>query len=272
MKIDKIVFSASEQFSPFWNLQAEVWSNMGIKPILLLWGKKENTNVSDHHGEVIECGFDTSLPEVLQITLSKFYFPITDPDSTWMVGDIDLFPLQTKYYCDLGDVVFGNKTYYHIDAPGMDPLKEPWTVGVKGHGNKRLYGHSHIAKGSLMNHLYVNNRPFFDVVKFVVESDIYGNRSQYSERIHQYHWCAEEDYTTQLLNQNFLNNNIDVHIKTPENHGLRISRNRFNFSGYEYDSELLRNQGYIDIHCHRPFSEQENSLVEILTIAGMISR
>ena len=49
MKIDKIVFSSSEKYSPFWNLQAEVWSNMGIQPVLLLWGEVKNTDVSDKH-------------------------------------------------------------------------------------------------------------------------------------------------------------------------------------------------------------------------------
>lgn len=264
----------------FWNLQSKIWSTVfQVEPTLLLWGKVSNTDVTDTYGSVVECGFHPHLPEVLQITLSKFHFPMTDPDSTWMVGDIDLFPLQTKYYCDLGDVVFDNRTYCHIAGSteqGVDPLKEPWTVGVKGYGNKRLYGHSHIAKGSLMNRLYANNRPFFDLVKFVAESDIYGNRSHQAHRMHQYHWCAEEDYTTHSLNHNVLNNSIDVRIKTPEDHGLRISRNPYlwekdpNFSGYKYDGDLLRNQGYIDIHCQRPFSEQEKSLVEVLTLAGML--
>jgi hypothetical protein len=280
-KFNKIVFSSSEELSVFWNLQARIWNTVfGVQPILLLWGKKSKTTVSETYGKVIECEFNNNFPKVLQITLSKFHYPATDQQSVWMVGDIDLLPLQKKYYCDLDDVSFDERTYYHIAGSterGIDPLRDPWTVGEKGYGNKRLYGHSHIAKGSLFTNLFFHGRKFYDVMDFIVRSDIYGNRSHHFHRMHEYHWCAEEDYTTHSLNNHSLAGHIKVHTKTPEDHGLRIERNRYlwdkdpNFSGYQYDAEMLKSGGYVDIHCQRPFSDQERSLMDVLSCAGMIS-
>lgn len=279
-KFNKIVFSSSEELSVFWNLQSKIWNTVfGVEPVLLLWGKKTNTDVTETYGKVFECNFDPDLPKVLQITLSKFHFPGTDQESIWMVGDIDLLPLQKKYYCDLGDVVFDERTYYHIAGSterGVDPLKDPWTVGPKAYGNKRFYGHSHIAKGSLFKNLYFGDSSFYDMMNLIVTSDIYGNRSPHCHRMHEYHWCAEEDYTTHVLNYNFLNGTIDVRIKIPEDHGMRIERNRYlwdkdpNFSGYKYEADRLKDGGYVDIHCQRPFSDQEKSLIDVLTCAGML--
>jgi len=40
MKIDKIVFCCSEEFSPFWNLQSFLWKEkLDIDPVCLLGGK-----------------------------------------------------------------------------------------------------------------------------------------------------------------------------------------------------------------------------------------
>ena len=77
MKPDKIIFTCSEQFSPFWNLQSQIWkTKMGIEPVLLLFGKKENTNVSEEFGKVHEMETDSSVPAILQVTVSKFICPL----------------------------------------------------------------------------------------------------------------------------------------------------------------------------------------------------
>jgi len=100
MKIDKIVFSSTEPYSDYWNLQAEVWSNMGIEPVLLLWGKKENTKATEKHGRIVEMEYSPDAIKSLQMTLSKFYYTQTEPEATWLTGDIDLYPLQRKWFTE----------------------------------------------------------------------------------------------------------------------------------------------------------------------------
>ena len=42
MKIDKVIFSTSDQYSPFWNIQSKIYKEaLGIEPVCLLFGKKE---------------------------------------------------------------------------------------------------------------------------------------------------------------------------------------------------------------------------------------
>jgi len=123
MKIDKIVFSSSELFSPWWNIQAPIWRNMGIEPVCILWGKIENTDMNPELGEIIEKEFNLDLYESFQITWSKFYHPSTEPKKTWIIGDMDLVPLQSKYFIEyLEDLP--NDCYTHLayaEIPRLGP-------------------------------------------------------------------------------------------------------------------------------------------------------
>ena len=100
MKIDKVVFSSSELFAPFWNVQAKVWGEMGIEPVCLLWGKVENTDMDPSLGEIIEMEFNPDLFESFQITWSKFYHTLSEPDTTWIIGDMDQIPLRRSRFLD----------------------------------------------------------------------------------------------------------------------------------------------------------------------------
>jgi hypothetical protein len=99
MKIDKIVFSSSEEYSDFWNLQSFIWNKfLGIEPVCLLWGKVKNTNMHDRYGQIIEKEYNEDLVKSFQLTWSKFHHTSTEPETTWIIGDMDLVPLQTKWF------------------------------------------------------------------------------------------------------------------------------------------------------------------------------
>ena len=99
MKIDKIIFSCSEEYSDFWNINAQVWKNfLNIEPVCLLFGKKKNTNMSDEHGQIIEMPILPNLNKLLQLTWSKFWYTKNEPNTTWIIGDIDMIPLQREHF------------------------------------------------------------------------------------------------------------------------------------------------------------------------------
>lgn len=281
MELQKVVFSSSEQFAPFWNIQSQIWKEvLGIEPVLLLWGEMRNTNVSDKFGEVIERKFDPNFPKVLQITMSKFWHTQTDPESIWMIGDIDLIPLRKKYYTELSLPSFGD-WYAHLSAECGIHTKmfhSPWRPTKTG-GNARLIGNGHIAKGDVYRKLFFDGVSFEEVLNHIIKSNLYGNRTHgFQNDDHGYYWCAEEDYTTRLLNRACRSRDITLYLKNPNDHGLRLNRsavesvltNNQKTISYRYDSQLLLQEKYIDIHCHRPFHEQEDSLKTILKLAGMI--
>lgn len=286
MKIDKIIFTCSEQFSPFWNLQSRIWkTKMGIEPVLLLFGKKTNTNVSEEHGKVIEVETDPSIPAILQVTMSKFIFPSIEPDTTWMIGDIDMLPLQTDYFTKRIEVLASSdNAYAHLNfcgisqSMGVDP-RLFFQKGGQTTGGVNLPGHYHIAKGKIFGGLFSQTRTIVDVVRSMVESKKYGMFDPAVQKyigldptIHGSHWCAEEDYTSEILAQKANSKEIDFQGLCYDNRGERIDRAGWNpkTKTYSFTPGLLIDHKYVDIHCHRPFHEQEMALTNILKMAGMI--
>lgn len=119
MKIDKVIFSTSVEYSSFWNIQSQVFKEaLGIEPICLLYGKKSDTTMHEKYGQVIEREFDESLPEVIQITWSKFDFPKTEEETTWMIGDIDMVPLNKQYFVD-NIAEYEENAYLHLNFAGI---------------------------------------------------------------------------------------------------------------------------------------------------------
>src|SRR5208283_1681548 len=160
MKIDKVIFSTSETFSIFWNLNSKLYkTKLGIEPVCLLFGNRNKTNMSEEFGKVIEVPIIPDLPLLIQITWSKFYWPILEPDVTWLVGDIDLLPLGTHWFTTrIADVPEDN--YLHLDANGIVQLSRVpcnWTSPTLTKENlpdygcpTNLPGHYHCAKGKIL--------------------------------------------------------------------------------------------------------------------------
>jgi hypothetical protein len=286
MKADKIIFTCSEQFSPFWNLQSRIWkTKIGVEPLLLLYGKKANTDVSEEFGRVIEVETDSSIPSILQVTMSKFIFPSCEPDTTWMIGDIDMLPLQTNYFTKrIENIPSDDNVYAHLNfcgisqSMGVDP-RTFFTKGGQTTGGVNLPGHYHIAKGKLYGALFAQNRSISEVVRSMVESKRYGMFDPAVQKyigldptIHGSHWCAEEDYTSEILAKKAKTNEVNLQGVCYNNRSERVDRAVWNpkTKSYAFDPIRLAEGGYVDIHCHRPFHEQEESLRNILKMAGMI--
>ncbi len=144
MKIDKIVFSVSEEFSPFWNMQSYIWKEkLGIEPVCILWGDVRNTDMRDTYGEIIEKKYDYDMIKSFQLTWSKFYHTKTEPDTTWIIGDIDLFPLQRNWFTrdimNIPDDAYTHLAYGALN--GGKVIEDPNSAGVG------LTAYYHTAKG-----------------------------------------------------------------------------------------------------------------------------
>jgi hypothetical protein len=71
---------------------------LGIEPVCLLFGKKANTDMNEDYGKIIEMELLPDVPWGIQLTMSKFYHTISEPETIWMIGDIDLLPLQKHHF------------------------------------------------------------------------------------------------------------------------------------------------------------------------------
>jgi hypothetical protein len=335
MKIDKVVFSCSETFSPFWNIQSKVWkTKFGVEPVCLLFGDKKSCKVSEEYGEVIEQKYDPDLPQIIQIQFSKFYHPKVEPETTWIIGDIDQIPLQTEYFLnDLPNVP--DDAYAHLNytltaqmRPGIRPDGMPGIspdtflkVGAYVNGGYDLPGHYHVAKGKLYENLFFRDKSFKEVVQGVIDARRHGMvtedaRNTLNKSIHGDYWVAEEGYTSEQIwyglkskritggffgkeyhifdgkidrvgngtwfdpngwTETDIKNMAESNKTTPENIVQYLKQNNIKkrsmqWTGkeYLYDVEKLKNKGYMDIHCYRPYHEQEGPMMRILEIAGMI--
>lgn len=286
MKIDKIVFCCSEYYAPFWNIQSQIWkTKFGVDPVCLLFANRMNCSLSEKYGQVIECAFDRSLPDIIQLQFKKFFHPTTEPDKTWMIGDIDQIPLQTEHFLNNLEAV-RDDAYCHFNytlcgqmrnLPGEVYLKR----GAYVNGGFDLPGHYHCAKGYHYQHLYFKNRPFREVVAEIVASKRYGMVQEDAQRnltkqIHGSFWVAEEMYTSEHLWYGFKKGTVpELYLKEYHIFDQKIDRvgkmgGQWSGTDYVYDAEKLKNRGYVDIHCMRPYHIQEKPMMKILEIAGMV--
>ena len=299
MKIDKIIFASSEEYSPFWNIQSRIWSTVfGIQPVLLLWGKVKNTDVSDTYGEVIEKNYSTNSLKSLQMTWSKFVHVATEPNVTWMTGDIDMFPLQTNYFVDNIKTI-PDDFYSHLGYSLMAPYEEQDRWIKKGglctdRGGCDLVAYYHVAKGKTFDLVYdLGNGSLDDQVNRIMNTKKYGwaraNKLSHEEVCQKIghvplpkeelpYWCSDENYTSDLLFDAKEKGKVNFEGRTYELYwfATRIDRPHWdrNLHSYRCDYSKLSRKEYIDFHAYPPpivsFKEQEKSIRAILTVAGML--
>jgi hypothetical protein len=291
VKIDKVLFScsASADYSPFWNLQARIYKeHFNIEPVCLLYGRKADTAMEEKHGRIIEVEADPSLPWALQLVWSKFDFPLCEPETTWLIGDIDLLPLQTAHFVDklagLPDDAYVHLNSGGISQPRLGCMDGFVRIGSMRHikdtgvnGGADLPGHYHVAKGKAFS-LLTQGRQFLDQIRHIVESDRYGMgvmgnwaKEKRQSDSYWYYWCAEENYSSELIWNAIKAGQINfIPIYYNNTNGTdRINRDAFT-SDYAYSADKASNRHYVDIHCARPYARQHDQLARILKLAWNI--
>mgnify|MGYP006281354509 CR=1 FL=1 len=263
---------------------------MGIEPVCLLFGKKEEAGMVETHGQIIEMPIDPSLPWILQLILSKFYFPTTEPETTWLIGDIDLVPLQTAWFTRrLDDVPEDNYVHLNHDGISIPRLgcmngfltRGPQVLGTPSNPGTDIPGHYHVAKGRLFE-IFRKGQEFNDLVRNIADSHRYGmgiaegrTRDHALTNPYWYYWLAEEMYTSeqiwhaiksgQIVYRGFsYDNNNDGH-RVDRGSGWSDSK-----GDYQYTREHAINRRFVDVHCARPYAKQEQALRRLLELANML--
>jgi len=287
MKIDKVIFSTSVEYSSFWNIQSQVFKEaLGIEPVCLLYGKKSDTNMHEKYGEVIEREFDENLPKVIQITWSKYDFPKTEEETTWMLGDIDMIPLNKQYFTD-NISEFEENSYLHLNFAGISKprrgtldafLQEGSQAHARAAGSKTtgadLAGHYHVSKGKNFVRCFDLDRPFNEQVSFITESHKYGlgpADGGHSD-IDWYYWCAEESYSSERIFDMIREKKLHFNGVCYDNSRQRVDRSVWDESimDYRYSPDLLRQKQIVDIHCERPYEKQEEAMMRVIELSGIL--
>lgn len=291
MKINKIIFSCSEPpaYSSYWNMHSKLWKvGFGIEPICLLFGKKANTDMSEEYGKVIEREIIPDLPWAIQMTWSKFDFPRTEPDTTWMIGDIDLLPLQKQHFDKVSAVPDDHYACLNgsgIGIPRCGRVDAFEALGSQRHGKDGGFigcdipAHYHVAKGRTFQKLYYGDRSFEDTVRHIVNSDRYGlgvmdnyPKENIKTQTYWYYWCAEENYSSERLYNAMRAREVVYHNIPYSNKNERIWVWNKERRDYEYDPTRVHNKQIVDIHCCqvRPYADQAVALERLVELSGLL--
>jgi len=286
MKIDKVIFASSEDeyYSSFWNMQSKLWKvGLGIEPICLLYGKKENTDMTEEHGKIIEMEYLPDLPKILQLTWSKFNYPTLEPDTTWIMGDIDMLPLSKRFFTEfIADIP--DSAFAHLNASGnvydgdcAKFFKYGSQIDSKLNGRRPggvdLPGHYWTGKGKRFE-IFTEGKPFEKQVDQIVKADLYGlgptkSPSYNSANPASYYWCAEEMRSSELMYDAIKNGQV-TYVPRYYTSNQRIDRSTWAYDDYGYHAERLAQKLYVDIHCVRPYKRQKDACERIIEISGIL--
>lgn len=259
MKIEKVIFTIDDNphYKLFWeSISRHFKIKMNLNSKLFVIG--ENSDISDYstlYGEVEFVKKVENVPTIIQALIGKFYLTNSEPETTWLIGDLDLYPLQQYHFKDRIENIDDSK-YVHLNPYAYG---QNWRNSING-----LAGYFHVAKGKVFeSELGFTNKSFEDVCLEILNSDRWGIQfhnlpaSQESKHASP-HWgwfCCEEMYTGEKL-KNSLNL---VELPPIDSNYNRIDRSTMN-----YDEELLKKGHYIDFHAPRPY-ENHNEIIEYIT-------
>ena len=100
MKIDKILFVSDENpnYLSFWPSISKFYKTVyNINPHLFFIGNKNDENkkyLTDEHGQITTINPIVDIPIIIQSLWAKFWFTQTEPETVWLIGDIDLYLLN----------------------------------------------------------------------------------------------------------------------------------------------------------------------------------
>jgi hypothetical protein len=261
MKIDKVIFCIDDNphYKGFWpSISKHFRLKMNMLPKLFVLSDKENISEYDTlYGEVEIVKPLNKIPLIIQALLGKFFFTKTEPNTTWLIGDIDLYPLHTFHFTESIKNI-PDEQYIHLNpyAYGVD-----WRNHYSG-----LAGYFHVAKGHVFAEELKIPNSFEDFCNIILNSDKYGIKFYYhnntppnkenGEASSDWGWfCCEEMYTGDVLK----NSKKLIEIP-PINSYTRINR-----TDMVFNENLIKNQHYIDFHAPRPYEQHEEIIERILS-------
>lgn len=241
MKIDKAIVSSDDNkfYLDFWPLVSKVWkTKFNITPVLLYVSDSEVVP-STEYGEVVRYKPVKDIPVYLQTLWVRYFHPSVEPETTWCISDIDMFPISKEYFIDrLANV--DDEAYVHLD-PSIDEYK-------------KFPSCYHIAKGK--NFIDILDLPddwemsLWRVFSSNLGSDPGGHLAGKKE------WFADEQFATNKILQKLnLNKNIKFITREGGRCGHRLDR-----INWRYTVKDLMDGYYYDSHSIRPYHEHKNAI------------
>lgn len=264
MKVQKVIFSCdlNPQYTGFWNsISKHVDQFLGLESQLICLGDPSRLGFSDKHGELKVVPRLEEYPGILQALWAKFWFTCEEPETTWLVGDLDLYPLQKKIFLNNCDHLHED-SYAHLSPAAYGELWHTYSPKI----HPGVPGYYHVAKGKTFKEMLELHDTFREAIHFMYNAGRFGIKNQevdmyageVSRRIPHWEWFgAEEHYSSELLIKK-----KDLIINAGVSKHMRVDRS----NGCFYDLSTLKSGGYVDMHSNRPYEDNSQQIERILEI------
>lgn len=224
---------ANQNYIQFWPIVAKAWKEIiGITPTLALIADAD-VEIDESLGDVIRFTPLPNIPTSLQAQVIRLLLPACFPDDGCIISDIDMIPLNKRYFLESISECADNAFIVYRD---------------KGYKNgKRFPMCYNAAKGSTFQEIFSIN-----------------SLEQIAEKIKAWHaknlgWHTDELILTATVN--------DWAKKTKRCIKLgHTTEKRIDRSSWKYDKTLLKKGIYIDCHMPRPYEKYKHSIDTIITI------
>lgn len=226
--IDRVILSTNENplYLDFWPVVAKAWNKMGIRPTLALCAPAD-TVIDETLGDVIRFEPIEGIPTGFYAQVIRLLLPVCFPNNTCLISDIDMLPLQKRYFThsvapygrDIC-VVFRDQAY-----PGY--IRYPMCYVA--------------ARGDIFGEIFGVTTP--DQIPAMVQA----------WREFGWGWDTDELVMTQAIRSwsRFQSNCVLL------GHGVGPRLDR---SYWIYDVQKLRNGFYIDSHMIRPYGDYREQI------------
>lgn len=248
MHIDRVILSSNDnkKYLDFWNIVSESWVKIAnIRPTLFVISRKD-LNLNTKYGEVYyqDPLENSDISTASQSQILRLFAASKFSEETCLISDLDMMPLQSKYFHDeVESVPDNNIVFYSSDAylpsgPSYPAFPMCYML-AKGKTFQEILGatyenfYEEIVEWMSHSHGW-----------FTDEKVFYKKWNNWSNRLER----------TTLLRRGF--NISDAHTMK------RIDRAYNSF----YNEEMLRSGYYIDYHMPRPYSLHKNLVDRIYSI------
>ncbi|MAE82005.1 MAG: hypothetical protein CMB80_04670 [Flammeovirgaceae bacterium] len=274
MKIDKVIFSCdlNPNYVGFWNsISKHIVKFLGFECQLISLGDPTGKGFSDEYGEIKVVPLLDDYPSIIQALWAKFYYVKDEPDTTWMVGDLDLYPLQRKWFIDnIADC--DENDYLHLNYAAYG---KPWNE--YGGFHPGIAGYYHVGKGSVLANALEFSDSFEEDVKKIVDANkygiqYYGGAGYFGKAVAPTTsgwFCAEEHRCSDILlsKQDIVKNhstfsNMESYGQAGHHCRSRVDRS----NECEFYPDALISHAYVDMHTMRPYEDYSKGIELVLSM------
>jgi len=230
MKIDKAIMSVDDNplYLDFWPLVSKVWKlRFNIDPLLIYFGNKD---LDETYGQVKRINPVEKIDLYLQTQWARLWFTSEEPETTFIISDIDMFPIRK---------------YFFIDQ--LNSINEDLYVHLYGQ-HRPIPICYHVAKGKIFKKILKLHDSFDQSLNDLLNSNDFVGYHMGHNR-----WGIDEFYSTQKIESYPLQNEIFL---LPNNIHNRLDRANW---PKEYDID-----NYVDSHSVRPVQQFEKEIYDLM--------